>query len=187
MKKQEEKESVLIKNLIDGDRSSFDKIYDMYAGRLYAFSFDFCKTREEAEDIVQDVFIKLWLIRSKIRNTDNVKSLLFAMTRNALIKSWKTKTQIQFEGYSEADTLTTEDSSELEYAEMKLLVRHYISMLTPTQRKVVQMSRFEHKQNSEIAESMGLTVQTVKNALSQGLKSLRLNLGSFIIIIIASL
>ena len=53
MEKQVEQESMLIKNLMNGDRASFDRIYDIYAGRLYAFSLEFCKTKADAEDIVQ--------------------------------------------------------------------------------------------------------------------------------------
>ncbi len=87
MKYQVENECILIKNLMNGDRSSFDRIYDLYAGRLYAFSLDFCKEKADAEDIVQDVFIRLWINRGSIRNTDSVKSLLFAMARNALISA----------------------------------------------------------------------------------------------------
>lgn len=184
MEKQVEQESMLIKNLMNGDRASFDRIYDIYAGRLYAFSLEFCKTKADAEDIVQDVFIKLWIHRSHIRNTDSVKSLLFAMARNALIKSWKAKMELRFGSYSEAGSMASEDISEQEYLELETLVNGYIDRLTPTQREVVRMSRFEHKCHREIAENLGLSVQTVKNALSQGLRSVRLNLGKHLFFIL---
>ena len=169
---------------MNGDRSSFDRIYDLYAGRLYAFSLDFCKEKADAEDIVQDVFIRLWINRGSIRNTDSVKSLLFAMARNALISAWKAKTEMKFGHYSEADNIASADVSEQEYAELETLVNGFIDRLNPTQRDVVRMSRFENKCHREIAENLGLSVQTVKNALSQGLKSVRLSLGKHVFLIL---
>ncbi len=186
MKYQVENESILIKNLVNGDRASFDRIYDLYAGRLYAFSLEFCKDKADAEDIVQDVFIRLWINHSRIRNTDSIKSLLFAMARNALVNAWKAKMEMKYGLYSEADNIVSEDVSEQEYVELEMLVNGFIDRLTPTQRDVVRMSRFEHKCHREIADSLGLSVQTVKNALSQGLKSVRLNLGKHIFIMLLS-
>ncbi len=182
MKEQVEQECILIENLMNGDRASFNRIYYTYAGRLYAFSIEFCRDKAEAEDIVQDVFIKLWLNRNRIRNTDSLKSLLFAMARNALIKSWKAK--IKFGSFSEAGNLASEDISEQEYTELESLVNGYIERLNPTQREVVRMSRFENKCHQEIADKLGLSVQTVKNALSLGLRNVRLNLGKHIFLII---
>ena len=184
MKYQVENECILIKNLMNGDRSSFDRIYDLYAGRLYAFSLDFCKEKADAEDIVQDVFIRLWINRGSIRNTDSVKSLLFAMARNALISAWKAKTEMKFGHYSEADNIASADVSEQEYAELETMVNGFIDRLNPTQRDVVRMSRFENKCHREIAENLGLSVQTVKNAISQGLKSVRLSLGKHVFLIL---
>lgn len=184
MKYQVENECILIKNLMNGDRSSFDRIYDLYAGRLYAFSLDFCKEKADAEDIVQDVFIRLWINRGSIRNTDSVKSLLYAMARNALINAWKVKTEMKFGHYSEADNIASADVSEQEYAELETMVNGFIDRLNPTQRDVVRMSRFENKCHREIAENLGLSVQTVKNALSQGLKSVRLSLGKHVFLIL---
>jgi len=184
MKYQVENECILIKNLMNGDRSSFNRIYDLYAGRLYAFSLDFCKEKADAEDIVQDVFIRLWINRGSIRNTDSVKSLLFAMARNALISAWKAKTEMKFGHYSEADNIASADVSEQEYAELETMVNGFIDRLNPTQRDVVRMSRFENKCHMEIAENLGLSVQTVKNALSQGLKSVRLSLGKHVFLIL---
>lgn len=177
-------ESTLIKGLIDGDRRSFDRIYDLYASRLFAFSLEYCKSKADAEDVVQDVFIKLWLNRARIKNTDSVKSLLFAMSRNALIDSWKSRIAMEYGSYTEANAVGSEDVSEQEYFELETLVNGYIDRLTPTQRDVVRMSRFEHKGHREIAEHLDLSVQTVKNALSQGLRILRQNLGKHIFMVI---
>lgn len=179
-----EQESILIENLMKGDRSSFDRLYHMYAGRLYAFSLQFCKDKADAEDIVQDVFIRLWLNRARIKNTDSLKNLIFTMARNALIKAWRAKLENRFSNYSEAGNLASEDTSEQEYAELEALVNGCIDRLPRTQREVLRMSRFESKCHSEIADSLGLSVQTVKNALSQGLRSVRTNLGKHLFLIL---
>ena len=84
-------EQILIRDLKKNSRKAFDEIYAMYAKRLYAYCLQYTKNVEDAEDIVQDVFVHLWKIRKEIRQEETLKSLLFIMSRNRLINAYHAK------------------------------------------------------------------------------------------------
>jgi RNA polymerase sigma-70 factor (ECF subfamily) len=69
-------ETVLILQLKEGSSKAFDNIYRMYAKRLYAYCLQFTKSPEDSEEIVQNVFVKLWTNRKRIRQEDTLPSLL---------------------------------------------------------------------------------------------------------------
>lgn len=169
-------EHQLIDRIIHGDHKAFDCVYNMYAGRLHAFALQYCKNENDAEDIVQDTFVRLWLGRQTIKNRDSLKSLLFTVAHHKLVNAYKSRLNSPlYEDYVQARNVAVNADGDkyLEYAEFEAMVHRELDMLSPTQRKVIMMSRFEELTNADIAHSLGLSVQTVKNSLSTGLKILR--------------
>lgn len=160
-----DKERLLIHSLKLGSTIAFDRIYQMYAKRLYAYSLQFTKSAEDAEEIVQDVFTKLWINREGIKQEDSLKSLLFTIAKHLLINAFRSKVNQQiYEDYVEyANELSTNDTTNrIEYNEFLKAVEQNIATLPNTQQKVIKLSRFEHLSNKEIAERMQLSEQTVK-------------------------
>lgn len=84
-------EQYLIHDLKRGSHKAFDKIYQMYSKRLYAYSLQFTKSSEESEEIVQEVFVKLWSNRINIRQDETLRSLLFIMAKHRLINAYRQK------------------------------------------------------------------------------------------------
>lgn len=173
---QNSKESILIHALISGSYDAFDAIYNMYAKRLYAYSYQFTKSSEDAEDIVQEVFVNLWKNRATIRRTDTLQSLLFVMAKYKLINAYRSKiNSIEIQQVQELMTeLSVEDTSnQIEYSDLLGQFIKLLSKLPVTQQRVIELSRFKRWSNKEIAEALSLSEQTVKNQLSIGLKTLR--------------
>ncbi|MDR2969850.1 MAG: RNA polymerase sigma-70 factor, partial [Tannerellaceae bacterium] len=77
----DEMEEYLILELKEGSKDAFDRIYQIYVRRLYAYCFQFTKSHEDSEEIVQDVFVKLWLNRENIKSTNTLSYLLFIMAK----------------------------------------------------------------------------------------------------------
>jgi RNA polymerase sigma-70 factor (ECF subfamily) len=180
-------EESLIQSLKQGSYEAFDTIYQMYSKRLYAYSLLFTKSSEEAEDIVQDVFIRIWTNRENIRQNETLRSLLFIMAKNRLIDAYRSRLNhpVYEEFVKYAESLSVDDThSHLEYNEFVRQLRKAISTLPPTQRKVIRLSRMQQRSIKEIAEKLSLSEQTVKNQLSLGLKSLRSKLRDFLYILI---
>lgn len=115
-------EARLIGQLRASSRRAFDEIYRLYAARLYAFCLQYCKVREDAEEIVEDVFVKLWTVRKDIRSEQSLKSLLFTISRRQLINAYRrTVNAPEFAGYVEMlGVMSAEDASaHIEYDELK--------------------------------------------------------------------
>lgn len=169
-------ELYLIQDLKRGSHKAFDKIYQIYAKRLYAYSLQFTKSPEESEEIVQEVFVKLWSNRMKIKQNETLRSLLFIMAKHHLINAYRFRINhpVYEEYVNYMDILSTEDAHhKLEYNEFVLRLRKIIKTLPVTQQKVIHLSRLQQLSNKEIAEKLSLSEQTVKNQLSLGLKTLK--------------
>lgn len=169
-------EQDLIRALKEGSLKAFDEIYNLYSKRLYAYSLQFTKSVEEAEEIVQDVFVRLWKKKADIRQKETLHSLLFIMTKHHLINAYRSKINSPiYEDYIICiEKLSVEDTlHNIEYDEFLHILREEMKKMPATQQNVIRLSRFEQLSNKEIAERLSLSEQTVKNQLSMGLKSLK--------------
>jgi RNA polymerase sigma-70 factor (ECF subfamily) len=169
-------ETLLISQLKEGSSKAFDKIYQMYAKRLYAYSLQFTKSPEDSEEIVQDVFVKLWMNREDIKQEDTLRSLLFIMVKHYIVDAFRSKVnQPVYEEYiNYMDAITVNDTcQQLEYREFVAKIKKAMQILSETQQKVITLSKIREFSNKEIAEKLALSEQTVKNSLSVGLKKLK--------------
>jgi len=169
-------EESLISQLKKGSYDAFDKIYQIYVRRLYAYCFQFTKSHENSEEIVQDVFIKLWMNRENIKQENTLSSLLFIMAKNHIINAFRANVhQFVYVEYADyKDKIPTNNTSQnIEYQEFIMELKKAVQTLPPTIQKVVTLSKINQLSNKEIAEKLGLNDQTVRNSLSVGLKKLR--------------
>jgi RNA polymerase sigma-70 factor (ECF subfamily) len=180
LKKDSDNEAFLIHALKNGSQKAFDSIYQMYTKRLYYYSLQFTKSREDSEEIVQDVFIKLWTNREKIKQENTLCSLLFIMIKHHVINAFRAKiNQPIYEIYvNHNEEMSVNDAHQrVEYQDFVVKFKKAIKNLPATQRKVITLSKIQQLSNREIAEKLSLSGQTVKNQLSIGLKMLKQELG----------
>ena len=182
-------EPELIALLKQGSQEAFKSLYDLYARRLYAFCMEYTKSREDTEEIVQDAFIWLWRNKENIRQEATIKNLLFLRVKHFLINAWRARVNTPiFEDYVDyINSLPADSRDHLEYMDYRDTVMSIIDQLPKTQSKVVKMSRLEGFKNKEIAEKLRLSEQTVKNALSMGLKYLKERLGTIEMLVLCVL
>ena len=185
-------ERYLIQKLTEGDKNAFNAIYYKYVGELMRYCMSYLNSVEDMEEIVSDVFISLWENRSKIRNRDNLKPFLIVSTRNRIMTVLRKKVNSTvYENYLELyqHKVISDGTPHIEYDEFEKIVFRLIGSLPSTQREVIIMSKIDHLSHNEIAEKLGLNIQTVKNALSMGLKTLhekiKNHFGNFILIFLA--
>ena len=172
-------ESKLIEDLRHGSHAAFDAIYELYAKRLLAYCLQYTKLTADAEDIVQGMFVKLWMRRQDIKQKNSVKALLFTMSHNAVIDAYRHRLfSPMYEEYIDykvsSEGLTSE---EIEYEEFVLRIENILKQMPETQQTAIRMSKFQGMHNAEIAKALNLSEQTVKNAVSTGMKILRKKLG----------
>ena len=169
-------EMLLIQALKAGSYKAFDRIYQMYAKRLFAYSLQFTKSAEDSEEIIQDVFVKLWTNREKIKQEDTLRSLLFIMTKHYLINAFHSKINDPvYEDFVDyKNELSVNDAGQhLEYEEFVGRFTKAVETLPATQQKIITLSKIQQLSNKEIAEELSLSEQTVKNQMSIALKALK--------------
>ncbi len=171
----------IIERLRKGRKEAFEAIYSIYGSRMLAYCLRLTGSNEDAEDVVQDVFLNLWRTREELKTVDTLRPYLFTSLRNRILNLWKSRLNSNlYNDYLKAlqEHDSQRDFQNIEYREFERLVTEEIEKLPPTQRRVVRMSRLENLDVPEIAATLGLSIQTIKNALSSGLKTLRQSLGN---------
>ena len=176
----------LIERLKKGDIDAFDLIYNKYCNKLHKFVLRYLKQEEDAQEIVQEVFIKIWESRSKINTFSSFESFLFTIAYNASISllrkrinEEKSREYIKFfPQIEQADKII----NDIHFQELNQKVLLLLEQLTPRQKEIYSLSREEGLTHKQIAQKLNLSENTVKNHLVTILKFLKSNLDSGLII-----
>ena len=168
----------LVDKLRKGNVDAFDQIFKKYGDRLFGFVFKYLKSKEETEELIQDVFLKIWENRKNIKKESSFKSYLFTIAYHDICAVFRQK---QIEVKIKADFLlnknqTVDTEDQIEYRSMLDFVDKLIEKLPEKQKIIFIKSRKQGKSTKEIAEEMNLAPGTVDNQISKALKFLRENL-----------
>ena len=165
---------------------AFDIIYQKYSRRLYGFVFRYVKQEADTEEIVQEVFIKIWKSRTKIDVFSSFESFLFTIAHNATVNLLKKRATEQkyLEHVKSLQRIEAsyELTDEIDYKELKQKFEGVLNELSPRQKEIFQLSREEGLSNKEIADKLGISVQTVKNHLVTILSFLKRKLDNGLLI-----
>ncbi|CAN5911035.1 RNA polymerase sigma-70 factor [soil metagenome] len=169
-------ERILVLRLIAGDEAAFRAIFDRYRDRLFTYCLKFTKSREAAEEIVQDVFMKIWENRLSIDPDLSFNAYLYQITKNLAFNFLKKAAgEISFKqsvlGYLENAHNQSED--DCIYQDYEQLAESAISLLPPKRQMIFQMSRQEGMSHEAIAASLGISKNTVKVQIVKASKTLR--------------
>ncbi|MCG6187303.1 RNA polymerase sigma-70 factor [Maribellus maritimus] len=177
----------IITKLSGGDKNALDEIYNYYYPKLYAFAKSFLKVDDDINDILQEVFVKLWLNRQKIKSVDTFNSYLFTITKNHIISYFRIKSKNhEFESRLKeiASTEQTTEITDIEYKEIKGKLEDIIDQL-PEKRKIIfKLSRQDGLSHAEIAEKLDISIKTVEDHIRHALKFIKKHMKSFETIVI---
>ena len=165
-----------------GNMLAFDELYRKYIKRLYRFSYSILKSREEAENIVQNVFLNLWQNREKADKISSVKYYVFTIAYNSAISIIRKKArESQFIEYVKTLQDMKEEPVDLqfEYKELDERVSAIINSLPVRQKEVYQLHRIEGLKYDEISERLNISINTIENHMSRALKTIREKLGNY--------
>jgi RNA polymerase sigma-70 factor (ECF subfamily) len=176
------KESDLIVRLKEGDQTAFELLFHFYFAGLVMYSTQFTSSRNEAEEIVQKFFVRLWQKRQQIIPSDSLKSYLFSSVKNSSLNFLKHK-KIE-ERYIRQ--LTKLSDSHLVYdpdlyiaSELQEKIRCSIDLLPERCREIFILSRMRGKKNEDIAIELNISKRTVETQISKALKVLRVELRDY--------
>ena len=170
----------LIRRIIQRDEKALGALYDRYAKLLFSFILSVVKKQEEAEDVLQELFVQIWEKASSFDvNRGNVYTWLFTLARNRAIDRLRSK-QHRAEGRSDPDfqielipnPLDPSPFDAVVMREQAETVRTALQNIPQDQREVIQIAYFGGLSQSEIAASLNVPLGTVKTRMRQGMKKL---------------
>lgn len=169
-------ERSLILRLIEGDEDAFCELYATYKNRLIYFAMRFLKSREYAEDVFQDAFTVVWQSRRFINPDVSFSSYLYTIMRNRILNQLRNaanEEKLKESILSQALDYTEDTKCEVMLNDLKSLISHALQQLTPRQREIFEMSREAQLSHKEIADKLGISVNTVQEHISTSLKLIR--------------
>ncbi|MCK5137754.1 MAG: RNA polymerase sigma-70 factor [Bacteroidales bacterium] len=162
-------EQKLIKNLIKGDSFAFDELYKQYYNQIYSFSFRYLQNKQDAEGVVQEVFIKVWNSQDKLKEINNMNAWLFTITFNQIKMIFRNMAIERRKMETVAISSIFEDHSaisEIEFNDLMEKAEDIIERLPSRQKSVIKLSIKEGLTSIEISKQLGINKRTVENHLS---------------------
>lgn len=165
----------LIIRVVQGDEIAFEQLFRQYKDKLYSFILHLSGSATIAEDVLQDVFLKIWRDRHQLTGIDNFNAYLYRMAQNTAINVLRRQSREALL-LNEVQRLAPEgvQGDELLAAkEVRAALQQAINNLPPQQRKVYQLGKEQGLTYEEIAAALGISTSTVRNHMVQALKSIR--------------
>jgi RNA polymerase sigma-70 factor (ECF subfamily) len=173
----------LIDRLKSGDESALTAIYKKYWQQLFLSAYNVLKDRQACEDVIQELFIKLWNSRNNIEIAVSLKAYLHASIRYEVYRQIRAGVITTDVFESLADRLPNPSNYEnLEYKELVSQVNSVVETLPEKCREVYKLSREEYLTHKQIASRLNISTKTVENHLTKALKQLRTSLGTLFLL-----
>ena len=169
----------LLASIMEGDRKAFAEIFERYHDLLYNHAYNKLRDRDEANDVIQEVFVKLWNIKAGTE-VQNLAAYLYTMVRNQVFSLIQHKEVVSvysnsFQEFKESSDI--EADYLIREKQLNEIINKEIAALPPRMREIFELSRKEYLSNKQIAKKLNLSEHTVADQIKKALKQLRLKVG----------
>jgi RNA polymerase sigma-70 factor, ECF subfamily len=175
----------LLNQVKSGNTQAFESLFKSYYGALVGYGGTIVKDADEAEDIVQQVFISVWEKRSSIEIHTSFRAMLYKAVYNSCLNRIK-HNEVK-RSYAREIKLSSSSSfspADVQHKELQKKINDAIDQLPDQCAKIFKMSRFDYLKYQEIADKMGLSVKTVENQMGKALKLLRETMKDYLVLLI---
>jgi len=177
-----------IAKLKTGDKSEYEKIFHEFYGVLFSLGKQYLMDGNEAEEIVQNAFLKLWEMRSEISDQSNIRNFLYTLVKNNCLNQLRNKQNEArliknyhyFEWQYNYEALAKTSDSYVQFKELKEKVDLAICNLPDDLRVVFEMNRFQDMRYKDIAMKLDISEKTVEARMSKALRILRAELKDYL-------
>jgi len=172
----------LVSLLKEGDKEAYAEIYNRFKGVLYIHAFRLLQDKEEAKDVVHEIFSRLWTKREQLNFTIGLSAYLYASVRNLIFDQIARK-KVESEYLSSLQAFIKEDDYITDHLirekELVAMIDREIAELPTKMREVFELSRKANLTHRQIAEQLDISEKTVKKQVNNALKTLRVKLGTY--------
>ena len=159
-----------------GDETALAHFFNLHHKSLSYFALRIIDDNNEAEDIVANCFVKLWELREKFENPDKLKSFLFVSCRNACLnhlRNLKVRTSAQQAYFHELENSEKDVLYRIVESEVLQMLHKEIELLPDNYRAVFSRIYYDHRKTDDIANELGISIQTVRNYKARAVEMLR--------------
>lgn len=171
----------LVRLLQKGNVAAFDSLFEVYSSRLYTFALKYLKSESDAEELVQEVFIKVWENRKSLKTELSFKAYLFKISLNLIRRHFNKKAitlryfeSLQHDRPINNDPLLNNEDYETVIQRINLIIEE----MPPRRREIFIKSKMDGKSSKQIAAELGISSGTVDNHISEAIQQLRSRLKS---------
>lgn len=173
----------LISFLVKGNHAAYEEIYNRYNSLLYIHAYKKLRNREQAKDIVQDVFVILWTKHKELIDISNMAGFLYTCIYHKILnlithQKIDEKHISQLTGYLKSENCNTDYL--VRERQLQDIIAREIAELPSKMREIFELSRFHHFSHKQIAEQLQVSEETVKKQVKNALRILRTKLGFFV-------
>lgn len=177
-------EKILVAELRNSDVEAFDFLYHQYNNKLYHFAFSLLKNEEDACEIVQETFFRIWEKRNNIDSSKSFKSFLFSVSYHLIIDQLRVRLKDQ-EFRNSLNKYFSEPSNfqenRLDYNTLEIEINKAVDELPEKRKEIYRLSREKGLSYKDIAEQLGVKPKTVENQINLALKHIKTRLGKDIL------
>lgn len=180
-------DSVQIKKLLLRDESAFEEVFKSNYKSLHAYAITMLRDEIAAEEIVQNVFYKLWERTDNLSIQGSVRAYLYRAVHNEALnylKHMKIRSEHQLYVVHQINESSEHAGKKIQLKELEQKLQTALNELPEQCRTIFQMSRFEELRYREIAERLDISVKTVENQIGKALKILRIKMSEFLTLIL---
>jgi len=175
-------QSKLLYELSQGNELAFTKLYNEYKNVVFSTALKITKSRILAEEVVQDVFLKIWQNHENLAEITNIENYLFIISRNHIfdmIKKIARDTSLVVDSnYKSTSTNDTEDT--IKDNQYNIILNQIVDQLPPQQQKIYKMAKWDGLSHQKIGEDLGISTETVKKHMAQALKFVRTKISPYV-------
>lgn len=169
-------QKIWLKQIAEGDETAFKDLFDMYWEHLYSVSLVLTKSATLAEDMVQEIFLKIWVKREELMAVEKLEGYLFIVARNHIYNVLKKhQKEEQYRKYILGwfETNRENPEQELLYKESTQLLQQAIGQLSGQQQAIYKMTREQGLSYEQVAQQLHISPNTVRNHVVNSLKAIR--------------
>ena len=164
-----------IEQLRVGSKEAFRSLFETFGPKIHAFALSYLKNNADAEELLQEVFLKLWEVRASLDISKNIKSLLFKICINLIYDFIRRKNiekaYLDYSGNNQSYSDNTWE--EVIYNDMLSSLNHFVAGMPEQRQRIFRLSKEEGLSNDEIAEQLNLSRRTIENQLYRAVSFLK--------------